>query len=249
MHVSEMSTRARPIDGEEQKMRLIHEMDLKFSSCQTQDEIISVFRSYGYVSDHCLRIFLKYFTDRAFERIAEKNPEVMNFKAMWEATKEYESGANQRADAAQKLAVDALMKKWRAESETKAIKQKEAKRLARKRAAENGQTPMDVEDVQRQMRMQKLKERQKKAEIFAKKSREKQARIAEIKAKPPVKLPRKEGWWKQMYEGQITPKGSIFIMGFQGGENYIQLPKETWKTYDAISKRKGKNKYTYELRF
>ena len=168
---------------------------------------------------------------------------------MWEATKEYESGANQRADAAQKLAVDALMKKWRAESETEAIKQKEERRLARKRAAENVQTPMDVEDIQRQLRMQKLKERRKKAEMFAKKSREKQARIAEIKAKAHVKLPGKEGWWKQVYEGQITPKGSIFIMGLQGEGKYIQLPKETWKIYDAISKGKSKNKYTYKLRF
>lgn len=61
-----MQKRAK--DEFNEKMIFIHEMDVKFSKCETVKQLTDLIGSY-HGSDHCLQLILKYFSDRAFQRI------------------------------------------------------------------------------------------------------------------------------------------------------------------------------------
>jgi len=121
----------------------------------------------------------------------------------------------------------------------------------------------DAEDEARTRIMEQLnRDRQ-----FAARDRErlaaKRAERERIKGLPPVQLTGKNGWWKQMYEGEAVRRGGETLMELDGS-NYSQLPQQTWAIYDAREKvarvreerenqrrkfNREKNDYSNTLRF
>tara|TARA_B110000858_G_scaffold77813_1_gene90236 strand:- start:163 stop:1587 length:1425 start_codon:yes stop_codon:yes gene_type:complete len=118
----------------------------------------------------------------------------------------------------------------------------------------------DAEDEARTRIMEQLNRDRQFADRDRERLAAKRAERERIKVLPPVQFTGKDGWWKQMYEGEAVRIGGETFMELDGS-NYRQLPQQTWAIYDASEKaarvrgqprrkfNREKNDYSNTLRF